>query len=752
MLEFSELVRIRGELKDSIFDHIPSVLYFENTQESSFFKTKRDADEATGVGDGKLHGITTTFTCVESLYDAGQEGRDHALRLLKQFTPRALSAPKEWQSEGAAKVYCRVRALAPLLRLHPDLTADDLTVVGKLLNEAWRKVSIGRGTEAVFEVDRGPEGRENRYPPNAYLTYWGMAALDRLKESVSGAAVKRQLSEAWLEKSLAAQIALHYQRSALADPQQLAWSICGVVRFRTEVILERTPPTNELVTAGLRAFFEQQRDGVWARGDPLFHYPEAGNAYCYVFETLSELVHLGVNDSPEATEFRRLLEPYAKNLVDSYRYLDRASRPLQGDNLYGWCSGHHPHRTSPESWATACVFRFLQGVRRLFGIWTRDQAATLLGARQAKGGPAIFRREGETWDVGYGAVGAQLSTLFVNPVLAERQDGDEYDPDSSVIARDGARSAILFGPPGTGKTKLAEAVAGAVGWEFVEVTPALFLEKGVELVSARADEVFRQLMELDGCVVLFDEIDELIRKRGDKADSLERFFTTTMLPRLTKLWDQGKVLFFLNTNSIVDVDPAIRRSHRFDAAIFVLPPSFESKVKVLSDQGVRLLLGKDRVYDLLDGNTGDIGEDLFDLAWFGLIRWDQLTRLASRVKDSAVDPNGVSDKELAVALREFGSELMSADWLAPDKNASEMTRDLVLAEFRTMKTDLQRLDPGRHRVLKAEVDGEAPDGVRVKLEAGSSCYWYVDVADRNLQQWTHEKGWVLYPDGHLRRE
>jgi len=46
----------------------------------------------------------------------------------------------------------------------------------------------------------------------------------------------------------------------------------------------------DLLEAGLRALFEQQVNGTWPKGEALFHYRDAGNAYCYPFETLAELL------------------------------------------------------------------------------------------------------------------------------------------------------------------------------------------------------------------------------------------------------------------------------------------------------------------------------------------------------------------------------------------------------------------------------------------------------------------------------
>jgi SpoVK/Ycf46/Vps4 family AAA+-type ATPase len=95
-------------------------------------------------------------------------------------------------------------------------------------------------------------------------------------------------------------------------------------------------------------------------------------------------------------------------------------------------------------------------------------------------------------------------------------------------------------------------------------------------------------LELDHTVVLFDEIDELVRERDMEKDAFGRFLTTSMLPKLAELWEARKILYFVATNHINYFDSAIIRSHRFDALILVSPPSFDAKIRELQ----RLLSSK----------------------------------------------------------------------------------------------------------------------------------------------------------------
>lgn len=747
-------MRVRAELKDLTLSHVDSVLFFLDKEEESFFLTsghKHRSRSSTPISDGevrKVRRLTTTFTCLESLFDGGERGVKAAEPLLRSYSDRALERPEDWTSEGEARTYCRVRSLAPLLRLRTDLDEFRSQQAKHLLVEAWSGVAAVPGSDGIFEEPSAggtAKDEENRYPPNAYLSYWGMATLNSCdpEATFGDIAGKRPIVESWFEKTLAKQVALHYSASRLADPQQLAWAICGVLISRSEPLAERSPAMADLVSAGLRAFFEQQDGGAWPRGEPLFHYPKAGNAYCYTFETLAELVHLALGSSSLALAFRAMLEPYADCLIASYRHAVGTARRLDAGTLRGWSSGHHPQRTSPESWATASVFRFLQGMRRLVGIWTREYASELLGARQPRGGLEVLEQRGDTWDTGHGAAGAQLATLFVNPKLAIEDPEKSDDPDVAASPTDHARSAILYGPPGTGKTTLVEAVAGALKWKFIEITPALFLDRGVELVSARADEVFRLLMELDHHVVLLDEIDELIRRRNDLSDSLERFFTTTMLPRLAKLWEQRRILFFVNTNSIDSVDPAILRSQRFDAAIFVMPPSYEAKENTLEDSGTPVKIDRGTIEKLLRQDFGEVAETRRDLAWFGFLRWDQLRRLGNRLRVIRAE-SGDDEDALVTTLHQFGMELMGSDWLHPDVDASDMTLERVLKRYSQL-VKFQRRDFGAQRVVAAEESiGPPADVVAVNNQ-----YWRIESGEDNLSEWAANKGWRLTAAGRV---
>src|SRR5208282_1778543 len=284
---------------------------------------------------------------------------------------------------------------------------------------------------------------------------------------------------------------------------------------------------------------------------------------------------------------RELLRPWDKNLIDLWRYADATKLPLPPPGKgFGWRSGHRINFPHPESWATASVFSYAQALRRLIGIWCREEALKSLNTPLPKLDPEKaaerMAERGKTWGSPGNSVSERLFTMFVNPARMHDRS-DKLEPYSQPIGDKYARSAILFGPPGTSKTSLIRLLANATNWQYVEIHASHFVAEGLTQVQKTADRIFKQLSELDHTVVLFDEIDELVREREMEEDAFGRFLTTSMLPKLAQLWEARKIFYFVATNHINYFDSAIIRSHRFDSLVLVSPPSFQTKVKHLKE-------------------------------------------------------------------------------------------------------------------------------------------------------------------------
>ena len=318
---------------------------------------------------------------------------------------------------------------------------------------------------------------------------------------------------------LATQTVLIRSEADRVDAHQLAWALSTEFLGTETKPVTGSAPRLELYRAALDAYFHAQLgSGAWPLYNLCFTTPRPATRTA----TRSRLWlrFCGPHFMRGGKVLRTLLRPYLPELLNAWQFAERTRIEL-AEGASGWCSGHHPHRVSAEAWATASVFAYLQNLRCLVGCWTREEAAERRRASRPKrlGQEAaeFLAERGDLWtEPGGWSPGRQLAGMFLHPIQSRVDRHEWIDPDKPLIrqdglpeARDQARSAILFGPPGTGKTTLVEALAGAIDWSFVEVLASDFLSEGMDKVPAKADEIFEQLMELDRCVVLFDEIDEL---------------------------------------------------------------------------------------------------------------------------------------------------------------------------------------------------------------------------------------------------
>ena len=755
---FDSLCTERDALRNYVLVHAKSLRAFKE-EGRPWYRREETLDEDVGGDETTVRHLTTTASCLESLshvpaYDNedppppcprdAEKVRKELNGVTSEFTTAVLQLRStEWRSENQMLVYSRVRTLPVILSL-----ADDDTLkphkrrLTKHLRSVWRQLDISDiKAQGIAEQPKQESSDDKGYPPNAFHTYWAIRLLQEYKARF-GPQLEDEMNEReavaqlWARRTLAAQTALISGGQRTFDAHQLAWALSADVLCRDD---EGDRPTTadrqhvELYDAALAAFFSEQKDGRWRLYEPLFHYLKAGNAYCYTYETLAELLRLSLQKDGGRV-LRDHLRGYATNLIAAWHYARDTALDLESGGL-GWCSGHHPHRTRPEAWATASVFSYLQNLRCLIGHWTAEEAKRALPVQPSdnmpvEAGEELLAQRGATWHrKGTQTVGRQLTMLFLHPLKAAEKALERaekkvtaIDPDRPLV--DESRSAVLFGPPGTSKTTVVQGLAAALDWDYVEIHASHFLSEGMDRVPAQADAIFRKLMELDRCVILFDEIDELIRLRqSNGTDPFGRFLTTSMLPKLAKLWSQRRVLFFVATNDIEAADPAIKRSQRFDAAVFVPPPSFEKKKEKLGD-----LLGEVPELTPEGVEKALAGEDEEDavLGVFALLRWDQIEDLAHRVEVRERDGEG-SATALRAALDELGKELERTDWRPAERGDDQAGEEVeggyphgaMFERWRKQKLD-ERRDYRSVAVLQiaAGLFNPLPDGWRWYDEEG----------------------------------
>ena len=159
------------------------------------------------------------------------------------------------------------------------------------------------------------------------------------------------------------------------------------------------------------------------------------------------------------------------------------------------------------------------------------------------------------------------------------------------------KGALLVGPPGTGKTMLAKAVAGEAGVPFFSISGSEFVEMFVGMGAAKVRDLFDQAKKKSPCIIFIDEIDAIGKKRGagGLGGNDEREQTLNQLLTEMDGFDSSKAIILLAaTNQPDQLDPALLRPGRFDRRVPVELPDFQGRVDILkvhakkikmSDQG-----------------------------------------------------------------------------------------------------------------------------------------------------------------------
>jgi transitional endoplasmic reticulum ATPase len=133
------------------------------------------------------------------------------------------------------------------------------------------------------------------------------------------------------------------------------------------------------------------------------------------------------------------------------------------------------------------------------------------------------------------------------------------------------KAVVLFGPPGTGKTSFAKAVAGRLGWPFVELFPSRLAGPEVAMTTALR-EAFVNLMELESAVVFIDEVEEIAGARSGIPSDPAHGVTNELLKLIPAFRQHDERLLICATNSVRSLDSAFLRHGRFDYIIPVGPP------------------------------------------------------------------------------------------------------------------------------------------------------------------------------------
>ncbi|HJQ08327.1 MAG TPA: ATP-dependent zinc metalloprotease FtsH [Candidatus Saccharimonadales bacterium] len=208
-----------------------------------------------------------------------------------------------------------------------------------------------------------------------------------------------------------------------------------------------------------------------------------------------------------------------------------------------------------------------------------------------------------------------------NEAKQDLQEVVEFLKFPKKFANVGARipkGVLLVGPPGTGKTMLARAVAGEANVPFFSISGSEFVEMFVGVGASRVRDLFAKAKKNAPCIIFVDEIDAVGRKRGSGMGGGHDEREQTLNQILVEMdgFEQGQNVIVLAATNRADVlDPALLRPGRFDRRVNIDLPDRKDRKAILKVHFEKKPATKDVDLDALAGKSaGSSGADLANIA------------------------------------------------------------------------------------------------------------------------------------------
>lgn len=169
-----------------------------------------------------------------------------------------------------------------------------------------------------------------------------------------------------------------------------------------------------------------------------------------------------------------------------------------------------------------------------------------------------------------------------------------HNPDKyKAIGASMPKGILLVGPPGTGKTMLAKAVAGEANVPFFSISGSEFVEMFVGMGASKVRDLFKQAKEKAPCIVFIDEIDAIGKKRDNHIGGNDEREQTLnqLLTEMDGFEGNTGVIILAATNRPESLDPALTRPGRFDRRVPVELPDLKGREEILKVHAKKICVG-----------------------------------------------------------------------------------------------------------------------------------------------------------------
>lgn len=298
------------------------------------------------------------------------------------------------------------------------------------------------------------------------------------------------------------------------------------------------------------------------------------------------------------------------------------------------------------------------------------------------------------------------------------------------------KGILLVGPPGTGKTMLAKAVAGEANVPFFSMSGSEFVEMFVGMGASKVRDLFKQAKEKAPCIVFIDEIDAIGGKRsgGNMGGHDEREQTLNqLLTEMDGFEGNTGVIILAATNRPESLDPALTRPGRFDRRVPVELPDLKGREAILKVHSKKIKIAPDVDYTTVARMaSGASGAELANIVNEAALRAVRAGRKAATQDDLEESIEVViagyqkknailTDKEkMVVAYHEIGHALVAAK----QTNSAPVQKITIVPRTSGALGYTMQVDEGNHYLMtKEEIENKIATytGGRAAEEVAVGC-------------------------------